>query len=100
MRNYFEHGRSELPGAQIEEILERRDYDDELTGAEMLGRDMAGLGSDPLRGAVLAILERETDVEGTLELARELEPYEPDRAFPRLAALENGFLAGGSTTRG
>jgi predicted nucleotidyltransferase len=99
LENYADAGNrsrlfDELPG-----VGERDDFDFELAGAELLGRDLAQTLTGGFLELVLRILRRESDPRGELRLASEMDPQDPDRARAHLAALQLGLEAQGPPPR-
>ncbi len=89
--NYLAWWSERCEQTELELALGRYDFDEKLAGAHLLGRDLASLSSPSVRAAVSALLERETDEEGVLALARELARHEPEAALGVLRALRAGF---------
>jgi predicted nucleotidyltransferase len=79
-------------------LLEHNDYEDRLASVELLGLDMATLGSEAVRSAINEIFDREVDPDGPLHLARIVNSYDPLAALGFVAALRSGFLQSNSNT--
>ncbi len=90
--HYLEVCEPELPTKNKAELLERHGYEEKLASAELLGSDMAVFGSDEVREAVQRILDRETDSDGPLGLARIVSSYDPVKEVGFVRALCDGFF--------
>lgn len=90
-KHYLDAREPGVPEEEKGRLLEPHRFDEKLAGAELLGRDMAALGSPETRHALAGILEREADPDGPLALARALNRYDVDEALAFLAALRDGL---------
>lgn len=92
-KHYLRIRRPALPEEQEALLLERHGFEDQPAGGELLGRDMAALSSEPVQAAVERILERESDPDGALALARAMTPMNPEAGLAFVIALRVGFTA-------
>lgn len=69
--NYIDAGNEERLHADAVDLLEVKSFDLGVAGAQLLGRDMAGLADDS-RGLVGTILESESDPLGSLRLISDI----------------------------
>lgn len=90
--HYLEVREPRLVIEEKAELIERNEYEDKLASAELLGMDMAVFGSDAVREAVQHILDRETDPDGPLNLARIVSRYDPVKEVGFVRALRAGFF--------
>jgi len=90
--HYLEVREPRLAIEEKTELIERNEYEDKLASAELLGMDMAVFGSDAVREAVHHILDRETDPDGPLNLARIVSRYDPVKEVGFVRALRAGFF--------
>lgn len=90
-KHYLRIRRPALLEEQEALLLERHGFEEQPAGAELLGRDMAALGSEPVQTAVEDILERESDPEGPLALARAMTPMNPEVGLAFVIALRAGL---------
>jgi len=91
-KHYLEVREPRLAIEEKAELIERNEYEDKLASAELLGMDMAVFGSDAVREAVQHILDRETDPDGPLDLARIVSRYDPVKEVGFVRALRAGFF--------
>jgi len=92
--HYLEVREPEVTFEDKAELLERHESEEKLASAELLGMDMAIFGSEAVREAVQHILDRETDPEGLLALARVVSAYEPVKGVRFIEVLRAGFSRG------
>lgn len=90
-RHYLRIRRPALPEEQEALLLERHGFEEQPAGAELLGGDMAILSSEHLKAAIGSILERESDPDGPLALARAMTPRNPEVGLAFVIALRAGF---------
>jgi predicted nucleotidyltransferase len=67
--NYLEAGNRERLYSENEDILVEYDFEYELSGAGLLGRDISKEVNQETKAALLEILDRETDETGQFRLA-------------------------------
>lgn len=72
------------------DVLERHDYDRDLAGAALLGRDMGQIAKPATKGSVIKIMERER---ASASLAHEM-GSDPDRNLSWLQAALDEFRSG------
>lgn len=90
--NYYLEVREPRLSIELEAgLIERNEYNERWAGAELLGLDMAEIGSDTVQGALNRILDREADPDGPLNLARIVSSYDPLAAVSFVQALRTGF---------
>jgi predicted nucleotidyltransferase len=95
LRSYGNAGNIERVFDEILGLGERKDFDFELAGAELLGQDLAKTTGAELVEALRELLENESNVEGELRLAREMRRGDEESARRQLSALLRGLAAGG-----
>lgn len=95
LRCYGDAGNIERMFDEIPGLDERKDFDFELAGAELLGQDLAKTTGAELVEALRELLEIESNAEGELRLAREMRRGDEESARRRLSALLRGLAAGG-----
>jgi predicted nucleotidyltransferase len=68
IRSYMQVGNDARLWEEHKDLLDHEDFDYELAGARILGRDLSAMCEPETRQAVLAILDRELSSEGDLPL--------------------------------
>lgn len=95
LRNYADAGNQGRMFDEIPGLEEREDFDHELAGAELLGRDLARGVPSELRAMLTRILEQESSSRGEFRLAGEMHGGDPERARELLAACLSGLTTAG-----
>jgi predicted nucleotidyltransferase len=95
-RSYSDAGNTERMFNEIPGLDERTDFDFELAGAELLGRDLGKTTGAELIEAIRELLEVESNAEGELRLAREMRRGDEESARRRLSSVLRGLTAGGA----
>ena len=93
LRNYAEAGNQERLFAEIPGLVERPDFDLEIAGAELLGRDLTRAFPIELRSTLTHILAQEANVQGDLRLAGDMSRGGAERARKLLEACLAGLQA-------
>lgn len=93
LRGYLEAGNESRLYEEAKDLLDAPDFDREVAGANLLGRDIAGLLDATGVATIRAILEIEIDPDGALRLASDLE-CDIDRALRLLQGLARGLSEG------
>ncbi|HEX9799141.1 MAG TPA: hypothetical protein VGC00_03120 [Thermoanaerobaculia bacterium] len=88
---YAEAGNSERRFDEIPGIGEREDFDFEMAGAELCGRDLAKVVSADLNTELTRILRQEANPRGDLRLAGEMDREDPEGARETLDAFLRGL---------
>jgi predicted nucleotidyltransferase len=95
-RSYGDAGNTERMFDEIPGLDERTDFDFELAGAELLGRDLGKTKGGELVEAIRELLEIESNAEGELRLAREMRRGDEESARRRLSYVLRGLKAVGA----
>lgn len=90
LRHYLEAGNSDRLDTEAEELLDAADFDYEVAGAWLLGKDVAGCLDAEGREQIAAMLAEESDPQGALRLAGDLR-MDAERALRLIGALNEGF---------
>ncbi len=97
LQNYLDAGNSERLYSEAEQLLESPDFDYELAGAWLAGKDaletihQCSLKASRIETSLCAILEGETDPNGQLRLIGQLMVSDPERSLRVLSAFLSGF---------
>ncbi len=97
LKNYFDAGNQDRLFVEIPDLERRANFDLELAGAELLGRDLSQLISDDLRAELVRSLEEESSSQGDLQLATDMHRNDAESARNLLAACLAGLRATGSS---
>lgn len=90
LRKYLDAGNESRLYDEAEGLLDAPDFDREVAGVHLLGRDIAGLLDATGVATIRAILEREIDPDGPLRLAGDL-GCEIEQALRLLHGLDEGL---------
>lgn len=90
LKNYLDAGNQDRLYAEAAHLLDTPDFDYELSGAWLLGYDMAQLLPEDARAPVAEILTRESNPSGLVRLVGDM-PIEASRALALLQNLNKGF---------
>lgn len=93
LENYADAGNRERIFEEIPGLANRRDFDLELAGAELLGCHVAQTVPTGLRAELLRILDEESNPAGDLRLAGDMARADPEGARGLLAACLAGLRA-------
>lgn len=93
LKNYADAGNRERIFEEIPGLIDRRDFDLELAGAELLGCHIAQAVPAGLRAELLRILDEESDAAGDLRLAGDMARADAESARRLLAACLAGLRA-------
>jgi predicted nucleotidyltransferase len=96
LQNYLDAGNSERLYREAGHLLESPDFDYELAGGWLAGRDALETirqysKANRIAATLLSILSAETDPNGQLRLIGELRAMDPDRSRRVLSAFLSGF---------
>ncbi len=91
LRHYLDAGNRDRLYTEAAPLLERGDFDYEAAGAWLLGHDMARLLAADAKIKVAAVLERESNPNGSLALVGDMRA-DPDVAMALLRAFTRGFM--------
>jgi predicted nucleotidyltransferase len=91
LRYYLDAGNRERLYTEAAHLLERGDFDYEAAGAWLLGHDMARLLAADAKTRVAAVLERESNPNGSLALVGDMRT-DPQAVLILLSAMTRGFL--------
>jgi hypothetical protein len=97
LQNYLDAGNSEQLYSQAGHLLESPDFDYELAGAWLAGKDALetirqySLKSNCIAATLLSTLVAESDPNGQLRLIGELMAINPERSRRVLSAFLSGF---------
>jgi predicted nucleotidyltransferase len=97
LQNYLDAGNSERLYSEAGQLLESPDFDYELAGAWLAGRDALeiirrySLKANRISATLLSTLAAETDPNGQLHLIGELRAIDPERSRRVLSAFLSGF---------
>jgi predicted nucleotidyltransferase len=97
LQNYLDAGNSERLYSEASQLLESPDFDYELAGAWLAGRDALetiqtySLKANRIMAKLLSMLAAETDPNGQLRLIGELRVMDPERSRRVLSAFLSGF---------
>lgn len=100
--NYLEAGNQDRLYDENEDILVGYDFEYELSGARLLGRDISKVVNQKTKAALLEILNRETDENGQFRLAIKMvgipsmAENDIDKRLTLLNALKQGIVEGKS----
>ncbi len=94
LKYYSEAGNDERMFEQHADLMETADFDFEMAGARMLGRDMAKIMSPQTKKAVLEILDLYTDVDRNDLLINAITIYLPDKNYEKGLGLLKNLKAG------
>ncbi|MEA3437189.1 MAG: hypothetical protein U9R43_12040, partial [Thermodesulfobacteriota bacterium] len=96
LKYYPDAGNDERMFDEHSDLLEIENFDFELSGARMLGRDMAKIMNPQTKGMVLDILTLHTDPDKNDSLINAIIIYLPDKNYERglklLQNLKTGIL--------
>ena len=95
LKNYFDAGNRDRLFVEIPDLEGRANFDLELAGAELLGRDLSQLISDDLRAELVRVLEEESSSQGDLQLASDMRRDDAESARKLLSACVAGLRATG-----
>lgn len=90
LRKYLEAGNEDRLYDEAEDLLDAPDFDREVAGATLLGRDIADLLDADGVATIRAVLEPEIDPDGPLRLAGDLD-CDIERALRLLRGLVEGL---------
>lgn len=90
LRGYLDAGNEDRLYEEAVELLDEPDFDFEVAGAILLGRDIAGMLADSERNAIEDILRPELDPDRSLRLASELD-CDIEHALRLLQGLVRGL---------
>lgn len=90
-KHYLRIRRPPLTEGQEALLLEDHEFEEQLAGGGLLGRDMAVLAPEFVQAAIASILERESDPDGRLALVRDLAPRNPEAGLAFVEAVRAGF---------
>lgn len=91
LRNYLEAGNSERLYSDAANLLAEDDFDYEMAGAWLLGRDISSLLAVKGKERISVMLEREANSNGPLNLAGDM-PCDTQHALDLIHALKRGFM--------
>jgi predicted nucleotidyltransferase len=96
LQNYLDAGNSERLYSEAGQLLESPDFDYELAGGWLAGRDASETirqysKANRIAATLLSILAAETDPNGQLRLIGELRAMDPERSRRVLSAFLSGF---------
>jgi len=97
LRNYLDAGNSERLYSEAEQLLESPDFDYELAGAWLAGKDaletiqQCSLKANRIKATLCSILTGETDPNGQLRLIGQLMVSDPEQSRRILSAFLSGF---------
>ncbi len=90
LRHYLDAGNRERFYSEAAHLLEQPDFDYEMAGAWLLGRDIASLLSPNEKARLVLMLEKEADPKGALHLAGDM-PVEIKKAIALIGSLKTGI---------
>ena len=90
LRNYLDAGNLERLHEQVPQIVDEPNFDYEAAGAWLLGHDMAAMLPDAAHQRINAILQRETDRNGPVNLVGDM-PMDAEIGMNLLQSLAQGF---------
>lgn len=90
LRNYLNAGNQERLYTEAVHLLDRPDFDYEMAGAWLLGRDMSNLLAQDAREHVARLLDKEADPNGALRMVGDLSD-DSARALLLIHSLRAGF---------
>lgn len=90
-RHYVDAGNQDRLYEEFSHLLDEADFDYEVSGARMLGRDMARISNDMSREVAIRILTRESDVRGRMALVAAM-PLEAERALRIVENVKRGLI--------
>ena len=94
LKYYLDAGNDERMFEQHADLMESADFDFELAGARMLGRDMAKIMSLQTKKMVLEILDRYTDPDGNDRLTQSITRWLPGKNYEKAMNLLINLKAG------
>ncbi|MCR4301740.1 MAG: nucleotidyl transferase AbiEii/AbiGii toxin family protein [Sulfuricaulis sp.] len=89
--NYLDAGNRERLYSDAANLLEEGDFDYEMAGAWLLGRDISSLLAAEGKERISVMLEREANPNGPLNLVGDM-PGETEHALLLIRALKRGFM--------
>lgn len=90
LRRYLDAGNAERLHTEAEELLLADDFDYEVAGAWLLGRDVARCLDEKGREEIALLLTEEADPDGNLRLAGDMR-MDAERALRLIGGLRDGF---------
>lgn len=93
LSNYADAGNQDRLFDEIPGLAERQDFDLELAGAELLGRDLTRVVPSDFRSTLSHLLEQEANPQGDLRLAGDMSRGDADRTQELLEACLAGLRA-------
>lgn len=91
LRHYLDAGNRDRLYTEAPQLLQQDDFDYETSGAWLLGHDMARLLAADGKAMVAALLERESNPNGSLALVGDMRT-DPQTVLSLLGAMKRGFL--------
>ncbi len=94
LKYYLDAGNDERMFEQHADLMESADFDFEMAGARMMGRDMAKIMSLQTKTTVLEILDRYTDPDGNDRLTQSITRWLPGKNYEKAMNLLINLKAG------
>lgn len=94
LKYYPDAGNDERMFEQHADLMETADFDFEMAGARLLGRDMVKIMSSQTKKAALEILDFYTDPNGNDRLIQAITRWLPDKDYERALKLLKNLKAG------
>lgn len=94
LRNYLDAGNSERLWDEHPDIADQDDFDYELAGARLLGRDISAVASTRTARILMNVLTKQTGARSTSALILGMQKARPARSFEDVSRLLRSLLQG------